>query len=59
MAFKSAIIIIIYKFRKEDYIYLSIYRPIILLNILNKLLELIIAERLYYIAKEYNLLLVT
>ena len=59
MAFKSAIIIIIYKFRKEDYIYLSIYRFIIFLNILGKLLELIIAKRLYYITKEYSLLLVT
>lgn len=54
---RSAKIIVLQKLGKPDYSALSTYRLISLLNILSKLLEVVIARRLSYIAEKYGLLL--
>jgi hypothetical protein len=41
---------------KPDYSLLGAYRPILLLNTLSKLLEVVIARRLSYFAEHYGLL---
>jgi hypothetical protein len=48
--------IILKKPDKRDYSNLLIYRPIILLNILNKILEAVILNRIKYITESYDLL---
>ncbi len=57
--FKKTIIIILRKLKKKDYLELSSFRFITLFDILNKMLELIILKRLYYVVKIYNTLLDT
>jgi hypothetical protein len=42
---------------KEDYSNLLIYKPIILFNIFNKILEAVILNRIKYIIESYDLLL--
>jgi len=44
------------KLKKKDYSELSSFRFIILLNTLNKILELIILKRLRYVVKAHNIL---
>jgi len=44
------------KLRKSDYTNLSAYRPIALLNTLEKVLEAVILNRIKFIAKTHNLL---
>ena len=44
LAFKRAITIILRKYKRDNYSNLFIYRPIILLNTLEKVLEAIITE---------------
>jgi len=44
------------KLKKKDYLELSSFRFIILLNTLNKILELIILKRLRYVVKAHNIL---
>ena len=58
-AFKQAITVPIRKTRKENYIDPKSFRPIALLNTLEKVLESIILERLQYTAETYSLLLGT
>lgn len=41
---------------KPDYLVPRAYRPISLLNTLGKLLEIVIARRLLYLAEKYGLL---
>ena len=41
---------------KDDYSELKIYRPIVLLDTLNKTLKLIIIKKLNDIVKKYNML---
>jgi len=55
--FKKTIIIILRKLEKKDYIKLSSFRFITLLDILNKILELIILKRFRYVVKVYSILL--
>ncbi len=55
--FKIAYIIILKKLEKSDYLNLSAYKSITLLNILRKILEAIIFNQIKYIAELYNLLL--
>jgi len=57
--FKKTVIIILRKLKKKDYLELSSFRFITLFDILNKMLELIILKRLYYVVKIYNTLLDT
>ncbi len=45
------------KLRKKNYFKLLFFKIIALLNTLNKILELIILKRLYYVVKLYNTLL--
>jgi hypothetical protein len=47
------------KLEKEDYLNLSAYRPITLLNILGKTLKAVIASRIRETVKGYGLLLDT
>jgi len=54
--FKKTIIIMLRKLKKKDYLELSSFRFIILLNTLNKILELIILKRLRYVVKAHNIL---
>jgi hypothetical protein len=44
------------KLDKEDYSNPSVYRLIILLNTLGKILEAVISNRIKYIAESYDLL---
>ncbi len=57
--FKKAITIILRKLRKKNYFKLLFFNLIALLNILNKILELIILKRLCYVVKTHNILLST
>ena len=41
--------------KKNDYINLKIYKSIVLLNAIKKILETIILNRIKYIIKTYNL----
>ena len=43
------------KSRKSDYINLEVYRLIVLLNIIKKILETVILNRIKYITKTYDL----
>lgn len=54
--FRESIIVILRKSNKDDYFLPKSYRPIALLNTIEKVLESIIATRLSYIAEEYKLL---
>ncbi len=45
------------KLREKNYFKLLFFRLIALLNILNKILELIISKRLRYVVKTHNTLL--
>ena len=56
LKFKKIKILILYKFNKKNYIVLKIYKLIILLNILEKVLKKLITLRLIIIIKKYNLL---
>ncbi len=47
------------KLGKPDYTDLKAYRPIVLLNILGKVLEVIIAKRIRFLAETHALLLST
>jgi hypothetical protein len=55
--FKKTITIMLRKSRKKNYFKLLFFKIIALLNTLNKILELIILKRLYYIVKTHNTLL--
>jgi hypothetical protein len=57
--FKKMITIILLKLRKKNYFKLLFFKFIALLNILNKILELIILKRLRYVVKTHNILLNT
>ena len=57
LEFKKVNIVILYKFNKKNYIVLNIYRLIILLNILKKVLKKLITLRLTVITEKCNLLL--
>jgi hypothetical protein len=57
--FKKTITIILRKLRKKNYFKLLFFKLIALLNILDKILELIILKRLCYVIKTYNTLLST
>ena len=52
-SFKEIIIIVLYKFNKSNYIKSNIYHSIILKNIIDKVLENIIAEFLSYLIEIY------
>ena len=52
---KRSVILILQKFDKENYAKLSFYKSIKLLNTLNKILNLIILKRIYYIVKTLNI----
>ena len=56
MAFKEAHVIVLRKSNKEDYAQPKTYRPIALLNTLDKTLKSIIAVRIDYLT-EFNALL--
>ena len=43
------------KSRKSDYTNSGIYRPIVLLNIIRKILKTVISNRIKYITKTYDL----
>ncbi len=57
--FKKTITIILLKLRRKNYFKLLFFKFIALLNILNKILELIILKRLRYVVKTHNILLNT
>ena len=57
LKFKKVKIVNLYKFNKKNYIILKMYKLIILLNILKKVLEKLVALRLIVITEKYNLLL--
>jgi hypothetical protein len=44
---------------KSDYLNLSAYRPIVLLNILEKILKAVVTRRIRYVVEKYNLFLKT
>jgi len=54
--FKKTIIIMSQKLEKKNYLKLLSFRFIVLLNTLNKILELIILKRLCYIVKAHDIL---
>ena len=54
--FKNACTVILKKLGKSDYTNLSAYRPIALLNTLEKVLEAIISNRIKFIAEAHDLL---
>jgi hypothetical protein len=54
--FKKTIIIMLRKSRKKNYSKLLFFKFIALLNILNKILELIILKRLRYVVKTHDIL---
>ena len=54
--FRQANIIILRKSDKDDYLKLKIYRLIVLLDILNKILKLIIIKKFNNIAERNNML---
>jgi len=54
--FKKTIIIMLRKSRKKNYSKLLFFKFIALLNILNKILELIILKRLRYVVKTHDTL---
>jgi len=43
--------------KKDDYLELKLYRPIVLFNTFSKALEIVISKRLNNIVKKYKLLL--
>ena len=51
--------VILRKLNKADYSNPEVYRPILLLNTLGKLLETVVTKRLSYYAETYELLLDT
>ena len=55
--FRDATTITLHKPAKPDYRELKAWRPITLLNTLGKILEVVVAQRLRYIAERYALLL--
>jgi hypothetical protein len=55
-AFKRAITVLLRKLKKEDYSNPKVYRLITLLNILEKALEAVVAERIRFAAETYTLL---
>ena len=55
-AFKRAITVLLRKLKKEDYSDSKVYRLIVLLNILEKALEAVVAERIRFVAETYALL---
>ncbi len=57
--FKKTITIMLRKLRKKNYSKLLFFKLIALLNILDKILELIILKRLCYVVKTHNTLLST
>jgi len=57
--FKKAITIMLRKSNKKNYFKFLIFRSIVLLNILNKVLKLIILKRLRYTIKAHKILLNT
>jgi hypothetical protein len=54
--FKRAITVLLRKLKKEDYLDSKIYRLIAFLNILEKVLKAVIAERIRFAAETYTLL---
>ncbi len=54
--FKKTIITMLRKSRKKNYSKLLFFKFIALLNILNKILELIILKRLRYVVKTHDIL---
>jgi len=54
--FKKMITIMLHKLRKKNYFKLLFFKLIALLNILNKILELIISKRLCYVVEAHNTL---
>lgn len=54
--FKSAFTVMLKKSGKSDYINPSAYKPIALLNTLEKVLEAVISNRIKFIMERYNLL---
>ncbi len=54
--FKKTITIMLRKLRKKNYFKLLFFKLIALLNILNKILELIISKRLCYVVEVHNTL---
>ena len=57
--FKNSIIIVLRKPNKGDYTIIKTYKPVILFNIINKIIKLIIIRRINYLAEIYGLLLKT
>jgi hypothetical protein len=57
--FQESVIVILRKGGPWDFYLLKSYRPVALLNMLGKLLELVITTRLLYILEEQGLLLKT
>jgi len=57
--FKKTITIMLQKLDKKNYLKLSSFKFIILLNTLSKMLKSIILKRLCYVVKAYNTLLDT
>ena len=55
--FKSAVTIVMQKSDKKDYFNVKIYKSIVLLNTLSKVLKFIISERLWNVVKTCNLIL--
>jgi hypothetical protein len=58
-AWKEAIILALRKSNKEDYTVIETYRPIALLNTIEKLLKLIMAHKLSLLTKNNSILLET
>jgi hypothetical protein len=54
--FKRAITVLLRKLKKEDYLNFKIYRLIVLLNTLGKVLKAVVAERIRFAAETYALL---
>jgi hypothetical protein len=55
-AFKRAITVLLRKLKKEDYSNFKVYRLIVLLNILKKVLKTVIAKRIQFAAETYTFL---
>jgi hypothetical protein len=55
-AWKAAVTLALRKPNKEDYTDLKAYRPIALLNTMNKLLKRVIARKLSQLVEMHNLL---
>jgi hypothetical protein len=57
-AFKKSIIVVLRKPRKDNYFKLKLYRLIVLINTLGKLLDIVLAKRIQYLVEKYYILLV-